>query len=74
MKIASRQWAKNVTYYVSDLKSKKIGCADWGYTDRADKALPLTDWQAARFNADCRAVGAVARFRDVLPLITEAGQ
>lgn len=48
-------WSKSCPiFWVSDLKGKK---GDWGYTTDSNKALPLTDSQLKRFNADCRAIG-----------------
>lgn len=60
MVIASRYWSK--TYPVFYVESVKGRVGDWGYTTDHKKALPLTPGHAQRFAADCRAVGAVARF------------
>lgn len=58
--IAYRYWSKNSpVLYVSDLKGKK---GDWGYTDRLDRAIPLSDYWQKRFSADCREVGVTAQF------------
>lgn len=58
--IAHRFWSKACPlFYVSDVKGRK---GDWGYTSDYRKALPLTPAQQARFAADCRAVGVIARF------------
>lgn len=54
------------TLYASDLPGH--GGKDWGYTDRSEKALPLSPYWQRRFAANCRAVGVQCRFISVNPL------
>ena len=57
--LASRQWDARTRYYVA---STPTGREDWGYTEKATQACALSRYWARRFRADCRRVGAVARF------------
>ena len=60
LQIASRYWSKACpVFYVESVKGKR---GDWGYTSDVKKALPLSDYHARRFAADCRAVGVTAQF------------
>ena len=61
MKIAYRQWDNRTIFYVYDLPGNNGG-VDWGYTKKASKAMPLTDYWCRRFAADCRRVGSEAKF------------
>ena len=57
-KIAWRFWSKTApVWYVDSLPGH--GGADWGYTDKAVKALPLSPYWQRRFAADCRRVAQV---------------
>lgn len=69
-RIAWRFWSKaRPCFYVSQLPTKG---SDWGYTDKRkgvqrgaeflDAAIELSPYWQRRFAADCRKVGAVARF------------
>jgi len=61
--IASRYLSKAVPLlYVANLKGL-IG--DWGYTTDYKHAIVLSPYWQRRFAADCRAVGATARFTPV---------
>lgn len=63
-KIAYRYWSQNYPiFYVANLKGK-VG--DWGYSDKACDAIPLTTYWQKRFAADCKRVGVVANFVDVV--------
>lgn len=64
--IASRQWSKYETFYVTDLPGHNgikpaIGMernADWGYSNQRNHALRLTSYWQRRFMADMRRVNA----------------
>ncbi len=71
-RIAWRFWSKaKPIFYVAQIPS---GGSDWGYTDKIhgtsgrhlpteDYAIALSPYWQRRFAADCRKVGAVARFQ-----------
>ena len=59
-KKAYRYWnSANPVFWVSGVKGR-VG--DWEYTTTSSKAIPLTPYWQRRFAADCRAVGAKAKF------------
>lgn len=62
-KIAYRYWNRNYPiFYVANLKGN-VG--DWGYSDKACDAIPLSPYWQKRFAADCKQVGVVANFVDI---------
>lgn len=59
--IASTHWDKNRYWYVSELPRKvkvdgklvaKRGEADWGYTDKRENAIPMSQYWWRRFRHD----------------------
>lgn len=63
-KIAYRYWNQNYPiFYVANLKGE-VG-KDWGYSDKACDAVPLSPYWHKRFAADCKRVGVVANFVDI---------
>jgi len=58
---AYRIWNKltNKVFYVSDLPKKP---EDWGYTDKAEKALDLSPYWCKRFSAHCKRCNDIAKF------------
>lgn len=75
-KIAAVQYNRRCFWYVNSLPgcstadhrapvgSSERNC-DWGYTDKASKALPLSPYWQRRFIADSRRCGREPHFYDV---------
>lgn len=61
-KIAYRQWNERTIFYVASLPGHPEPKSDWGYVTKAEQAMPLSPYWQRRFAADCRRVGAIARF------------
>ena len=58
---AYRYWNEsNPCFYVAQVKGD--GGKDWGYTDKASKAIDLSPYWMKRFSSDCRFVGTEAKF------------
>ena len=60
--LAWRQWDARRRFWVAQLPGD--GGKDWGYTEKRRQAIQLTTYWQRRFTADCRRVGAVARFEE----------